>query len=132
LSSTDARRSATVSTLRLRGRASHLSVRRDERGGRHVLVLAGELDLASRPLLDDFVAVAVDDGARSLVLDVERLEFIDSTGLQAILSARELCAQRTCTFELVGADGQVLRLFELAGVLDELPLRRTAPAQAAS
>jgi anti-anti-sigma factor len=121
-----------VSTLRLRGRTSHLSVREDVAGGKHILVLTGELDLASRPLLDEFLRAVVDDKAAKVVLDIEGVSFMDSTGLQAILAAWRLCAQRDCTLEIVGGSVQVLRLFELAGVLDRLPFRSQAPAHAGS
>jgi anti-sigma B factor antagonist len=132
LSSPDAGHRATASTLRLRGRASHLSVREEVAGTAHTLVLTGELDLASRPLLDEFIRSVVDHKATVVVLDIDGIEFIDSTGLHAIIAACRLCEQHGCAMELVGGGSQVLRLFELAGVLDELPLRSPAPAHAGS
>ncbi len=130
MSSSEARRSATVSTVRLRGSTSHLSVREDVAGTTHTLVLAGELDLASRPLLDEFMYAVVEHKATAVVLDIDAVDFVDSTGLHAILAACRLCAQRGCALEIVGGSAQVLRLLELAGVRDRLPLRSPAAAHA--
>jgi anti-sigma B factor antagonist len=132
LFSSEARRSATASTVRLRGRTAHLSVREDVAGTTHTLVLAGELDLASRPLLDEFMYSVVEHKATEVVLDINAVDFIDSTGLHAIVAACQLCARSGCALEIVGGGAQVLRLLELAGVRDRLPFRSPAQAHAGS
>jgi anti-anti-sigma factor len=96
--------------------------------GRHVLVLAGELDLASRPLLDEMLLRLIGGEVEAVVLDLSRVTFMDSTGLHAILTARALCSQHGCEFLLVQGSPQVQRLFELSGLLDELPFRAAAQA----
>ena len=55
-------------------------------GERVVLRLDGELDLAGVPLLEEAVANALLDGVAAIVLDLRGLEFVDSTGLRAILA----------------------------------------------
>jgi anti-sigma B factor antagonist len=99
------------------------------RGSERTLALAGELDLGSRPLLDEALQRVELEQAAVLVLDLREVTFMDSTGLHAVLAARELCAERGCRFQLVRGSAQVQRVFELSGVLDELPFR--APAAAA-
>lgn len=88
---------------------------------RVVLVLRGELDIASAPALAHAMTGVLDRGAPSLLLDVAALEFVDSTGLRAILAARALCAERSCEFALTPPTRSVKRLFEVTGLLEELP-----------
>jgi anti-anti-sigma factor len=86
------------------------------------LILTGELDMASAPELAGAVARFGMSRRTSLVLDLRKLAFIDSSGIRAILAARELCAEQGCEFMLVpGQREHVQRVFELCGLLDHLP-----------
>jgi anti-anti-sigma factor len=62
-------------------------------GGEHTLMLTGELDLASTPILQRAIASLsrTMNGAGAITLDLSGLQFIDSTGLHAILATAELC-----------------------------------------
>lgn len=93
-----------------------------------VLALDGELDMASAPLLQRAVE-EVDLGARRmLVLDLNRLEFIDSTGLRIILSARKRCQERDRELAVTRGSQQVERLLSVTGMAEHL---RTVPAAGA-
>jgi anti-anti-sigma factor len=85
-------------------------------GDLHWLILAGELDLASAPALEAKVDELCVDGASAVVLDLSKLTFMDSTGLQAVLAATKRCGQHGTDFSLAGATGAVQRLFELTGI----------------
>jgi anti-anti-sigma factor len=110
-----------------KGAASHDLVidARAEDGGRHRLVLSGELDLASAGALADAVSKLCGEGAREIVLDIGELEFIDSTGLRAILSSRVVCAESSCALvvapEADKVNPQVRRLLQVTGLLERLP-----------
>ena len=69
-----------------------------QRGGWTVLSVAGELDLATSPLLRRHVHEAVAQGHRRLVLDLARVRFCDSTGVGVLIAARRLL--RSCAGEL--------------------------------
>jgi anti-sigma B factor antagonist len=97
-----------------------LSLHTQADGDRHTLAIAGELDLATVPELEARAEQICAEG-RELVLDLSELAFIDSTGLLAILKTRELCAERRCGFFLTPGPPAVQRLFELTGLLDQLP-----------
>jgi anti-anti-sigma factor len=85
-----------------------------------VLRLAGELDLAS----GDRVGVALREhaDAESVVLDLERLEFIDSAGLRAIYELWQVSRNDGFSLAIVRAAGQVRRLMDLTGLDEILPL----------
>jgi anti-anti-sigma factor len=86
---------------------------------RIILRLDGELDLASAPRLQSAIDASL--AARAVVvLDLQQLQFIDSTGLRVILSAR--ARSRACGHELAITPGsqQVQRLLSVTGVSDHL------------
>jgi anti-sigma B factor antagonist len=91
-------------------------------GVRRTLVLSGELDLVTAPELEDTVAALCLDGAGELVLDVRGVLFMDSSGLRTVLAAMDMCRQNGCEFLLIPDTGACRRVFELTGVIDDLPL----------
>jgi anti-sigma B factor antagonist len=97
-----------------------LSLRTRLDGNRSTLVLSGELDLATVAELEAGAEQLCVEG-RELVLDLGEIDFIDSTGVLAILKTRELCAERRCDFLLTPGPPAAQRLFELTGLLDRLP-----------
>jgi anti-sigma B factor antagonist len=93
--------------------------------GRHRLLLTGELDLASAWNLVEAVSRACSEGAKEMVLDITPLDFIDSTGLRAILRSRSLCAESGCEMRIAPEaeqiKPQVRRLFQVTGLVERLP-----------
>jgi anti-anti-sigma factor len=90
-------------------------------GGRVVLTLAGELDMASAERLQQAID---DEGLRaetSVVLNLEGLQFIDSTGLRVMLGAFERCRARGQDFAITPGSPQVQRLLSITGVATHLP-----------
>ncbi|HTU80304.1 MAG TPA: STAS domain-containing protein [Solirubrobacteraceae bacterium] len=88
---------------------------------RIVLSLAGELDMASAELLAQAVDREDARGAPLLVLDLQQLQFIDSTGLRSILTALERCREREQEFAITPGSQQVQRLLRITGVAEHLP-----------
>jgi anti-sigma B factor antagonist len=105
-----------------------LGIRTSVRGSRHILALNGELDVASAPLLDATLADICAAGATDVVLDMAGVEFIDSSGLSAIIRGKSLCEQHNCGYSLTPAQRPAQGVFETAGVIDRLPFRDAAPA----
>jgi anti-sigma B factor antagonist len=98
-------------------------------GDRCTLLLTGEMDLATVPQLEAAVARQCERGATQLVLDLTQLEFIDASGLHALVFAREQCQQRQCEFCLIPGRAQLQRLFKISGLIDRLPFREPDPEQ---
>jgi anti-anti-sigma factor len=57
--------------------------------GQARIALVGELDIASAPLFEEGLEKVEADAPAVLVLDLRKVEFIDSTGLRAVISADE-------------------------------------------
>jgi anti-sigma B factor antagonist len=94
-------------------------------GERRRIVLRGELDLASAANLQGAISRLCGEGAREIVLDIGALDFIDSTGLRAILMSKAACEGSGCSFGIAPTPdrvpGQVRRLLQVTGLLERLP-----------
>jgi anti-sigma B factor antagonist len=96
------------------------------RSGAHVLHLTGELDIAEVPRLEAAVERVLEEGTTAITIDLRRLEFIDSSGLAAIVHVSGVCAKRGYGFELIAGRPEVQRLFEITGLSSVLPFRAAA------
>ena len=85
-----------------------------------MLVLDGELDVATAGALEHQLIQAAADEPALLVLDLSELGFMDSTGLRAVLSAAERARHAAYEFAVVRGSSQVQRLFELTQVGERL------------
>jgi anti-sigma B factor antagonist len=93
------------------------TVRTEERHGAHVVIPTGELDLATAPALDAALDGAFEAaGAGHVVLDLRELEFIDSSGLRSLLTARRRSEEAGSRFSLVAGHRGLERTLEIAGV----------------
>ncbi len=87
-----------------------------------IIAVSGELDLASSPSLEtEFERVSRTD-SEVLVLDLRRLEFMDSTGLSVIVKAHQRLADEGRALYLVRGPQQVQRLLDLTGVAERIQL----------
>ncbi len=92
-------------------------VRRDEDDRR--LILRGELDMAAAADLAGAIREALDSGG-SIILDLQHVTFIDSTGLRAILgAARDLEGRGPLVLERPSA--RVVEVLDIAGVVGRTP-----------
>jgi anti-sigma B factor antagonist len=86
------------------------------------LALSGELDLVSSPALER----ALEDQAQSevelVVVDLRRLDFMDSTGLHTVLRIQQAAHDAGRQFALIRGPDQVQRLFDLTGLAETLPI----------
>jgi anti-anti-sigma factor len=90
-----------------------------EREGSLFLVVQGELDLATADRLDDKLERAVAADAAAIVVDLDRVDFIDSSGLQVLI--KHACDQERERIRLTEGSPQAQRLFEITGARDRLP-----------
>lgn len=82
--------------------------------------LTGELDLATVPELGRALDEIASNGQSRLLIDLDGVEFMDSTGLSAILRAVRDAAAHGYRVTVRRGSPQVQRLFALTGTLDRL------------
>lgn len=74
---------------------------------------SGELDMATFPVLEGWLGKAESNGNTSIVVDLERVTFMDGSGLRALLAAAERARKRGRTFALVNSSTMVRRLLQI-------------------
>lgn len=100
-------------------RVEHLRIDVRREPDRVVLVLHGELDLASAPLLQSEIEQSAKESEQT-VLDMRDLEFIDSTGLRIVLSAHQQAREQGRELALTHVQKQVKRLLSITRVDEHL------------
>ncbi|MFF3851108.1 STAS domain-containing protein [Streptomyces sp. NPDC002328] len=90
--------------------------RSEDRGGWAVVILTGELDRASAPALREAVDALVVEGLARIVLDLEQVSFMDSSGLSVLVYAMRQAGEIGGTLRLAAPGRQVRRLLELTGL----------------
>jgi len=101
-------------------------------GGVTALALAGDLDLGTVAGVQTTLEEEVARTPPRLVLDVSALEFIDSSGIHALVQTAQALATRGGTFEITSVPEHIRRLLEITGVLALLTEPQRDPADVAS
>lgn len=81
--------------------------------------LSGELDHdAADRMRDEIDAMIADVGIRRLVLDLEALRFMDSSGVGFVIGRCKKLARRGGTVRVANADARIRRIFEMSGLYE--------------
>ena len=92
-----------------------------------VISVAGELDMSNMDALAGAIRTA-DEGAVTISLDLDGLEFIDSSGIRTLLMERRSLQARDRDLVIVSASSRVRRVMEVVNVwrllsVDTVPRR---------
>jgi anti-anti-sigma factor len=105
-------------------RVSRLQLSASVAGGTAVIVLEGELDLAGANALEQELASPEVDAADALVLDLQGVGFMDSSGLRVIAVTLQDSQDRGRRFALVPGAAQVMRVFDITRMRERLEFVR--------
>jgi anti-sigma B factor antagonist len=90
-----------------------------------VVVLSGELELSGR---DDLIKILLDavktPGTAAVHVDLGAVDFLDSSGMAALMAAHHIATATDRTFSVVRASPHVTRALDVAGVLGILSPER--------
>ncbi|TMR16615.1 STAS domain-containing protein [Nonomuraea turkmeniaca] len=87
-----------------------------------VIMLAGEIDLATTPQLQDFISEVRQTPADHLVFDMTEVTFVDSSGLRVLLDSFTFAQQHGGAVHLTALRGSPARLIEITKVGEHLRL----------
>jgi anti-anti-sigma factor len=99
----------------LRGRIDHVD-------GHVELFLAGDLDLGSADGLGERVRELAALTPGDVILDLEEIVFLGSTGISALVRAHQEIAADGRRLVLRNVNGSARRVLELTGLIDQLNL----------
>lgn len=87
------------------------------------LALTGELDISTAPRLDEDLRRVESERPARIVLDLERLEFLDSTGLRLLILADNRARDEGRELAVAHANEMIRRVFRLTRLDERLTLQ---------
>ena len=102
--------------------STHCSMRSERSLDTTVIRLSGEFDLSCEDALWEELGQVLDSEISTLVLDLQGLEFIDSTGLRMLLSLNNLAQSDGFDFTVFCGKGMVMRVLYETGLDGILPV----------
>ena len=87
---------------------------------RAVIMVAGEIDLATAPMLSLAARKVLADQVTGLAVDLGRVTFMDSSGVHAIVNASARARQRGSRLVILRGPPDVDRVFTLTGNCDDV------------
>ena len=92
-----------------------------------VLRVAGEVDVYTAPQLRDRVIHLLADGVRHIVADLREVDFLDSSGLGALVGSLRRLRAQDGSLRLVAGAEKILRVFRLTGLVHAFALSVSFP-----
>ena len=102
-----------------------LLVQVSDHDGWAVARAAGDLDLTTAPRLRERVVQIVTGGQPRVILDLEAVDFVDSTGLGVLVGLLKRTRSQGGDLRLVSTRTALRKVFELTGLEGALPLWAT-------
>jgi anti-anti-sigma factor len=104
-------------------------VERRSQDGIELVLVQGEVDIATAARLISVLNSSVAEAIKSVIVDLTRVGFMDSTGLALLINANRRLSLRRKGFAVVCPPGPLRRVFEITDMIDTLhvcPDRETA------
>ena len=94
-----------------------IAIIEDASGRRTIVKLCGELDIASSPdLREQLLGILSRRTPSHLILDLSRLEFIDSSGIAVFVNTERRARLLGCALVLIAPQAPVSRVLQICGL----------------
>jgi anti-anti-sigma factor len=98
----------------------------DEEGGITIATVDGEIDLSNAAELEMAISHAVGNEALGLVVDLVRVDYLDSSGVTLLFNlARRLSRRQQAFVVVVPGEAHVREILSLSGATEALQLRES-------
>lgn len=84
--------------------------------GRAIVAVGGEIDVYTAPKLRDQITELVAGGFYNIVIDLEAVDFLDSTGLGVLVGGLKKVRAHDGSLELVCSQERLLKIFRITGL----------------
>jgi anti-sigma B factor antagonist len=93
-----------------------LTLATSEVEGATIIAVGGEIDVYTAPKLRDKITELVNGGHHTLVIDLEKVEFLDSTGLGVLVGGLKKVRAHDGSLELICTQDRLLKIFRITGL----------------
>jgi anti-sigma B factor antagonist len=87
-----------------------------------LLTLRGEIDVYTAPRLRQAIIDLVDGGASRIVVDMEKVDFLDSTGLGVLVGGLKRVRLQEGSLAIVTTQDKILKIFDITGLNKVFPI----------
>jgi anti-sigma B factor antagonist len=123
------RRSGPVYRTNCTGRlVVDLTLTTRDAGGKTIVAVGGEIDVYTAPKLRDKITELVAAGTYDIVVDMEEVEFLDSTGLGVLVGGLKKVRANDGSLELVCNQDRLLKIFRITGLAKVFVIHDSAEA----
>lgn len=102
-----------------------LNVRTRAEGDWSVVEVEGEVDMFTAPKLREALVQLVDGGSYRIVVDLEGVSFMDSTGLGTLVGGLKRVKEHEGSLALVCSSRPVMRVLTITGLNNVFPIHPT-------
>ncbi|MGH7707971.1 MAG: STAS domain-containing protein [Vulcanimicrobiaceae bacterium] len=82
-----------------------------------VVDIGGEIDVYTSPKVKDALSELIDDGNYHLVISLEKVRYIDSTGLGVLIGGLKRVREHGGSVNLVCTSPQIKKIFDITGLV---------------
>jgi anti-sigma B factor antagonist len=93
-----------------------LTLATNEVDGATIIAVGGEIDVYTAPKLRDKITELVADGVYDIIVDMEAVEFLDSTGLGVLVGGLKKVRAHDGSLELICTQDRLLKIFRITGL----------------
>jgi anti-sigma B factor antagonist len=93
-----------------------LSLETRHEGGQTIIEVGGEIDVYTAPKLRDKITELVGNGEYNLVIDMEKVDFLDSTGLGVLVGGLKKVRAHDGSMRLICNQERLLKIFRITGL----------------
>jgi anti-sigma B factor antagonist len=93
-----------------------LSLQTREVADRTIVAVGGEIDVYTAPKLRDKITELVGEGHHHLVIDMEGVDFLDSTGLGVLVGGLKKVRAHDGSMALICSQDRLLKIFRITGL----------------
>jgi anti-sigma B factor antagonist len=96
-----------------------------ERDGSTLVSLRGEIDVYTAPRLRQAIVDLVEGGSKSIVVDLQAVDFLDSTGLGVLVEALKRVRSEQGDLAIVATQDKILKIFDITGLNKAFRIHRS-------
>jgi anti-sigma B factor antagonist len=93
-----------------------LSLETRQEDGNTIIEVGGEIDVYTAPKLRDKITELVGNGNYNLVIDMEKVDFLDSTGLGVLVGGLKKVRAHDGSMRLICNQERLLKIFRITGL----------------
>jgi anti-sigma B factor antagonist len=108
-----------------------LSLENGAVGERMVIAVGGEIDVYTAPKLRDRLVELINSGHYHLIINLEGVDFLDSTGLGVLVGALKRVRAHQGSLRLVCTQERLLKIFRITGLAKVFPIYASVEEAAA-